>query len=133
MVEKAIAILQQAGFDLTAREIAEILWLAVHLDESIDESEPSTLSQDQSQQPPNQTPDIQPDTQESSSPGVKKPGADVGFPSSKPKKTKESGEAIPIKVPAAVALRNSLALGRALRPLMRKVPSATETILDEEA
>ncbi|NEQ87777.1 MAG: hypothetical protein F6K26_49700 [Moorea sp. SIO2I5] len=37
------------------------------------------------------------------------------------------------KVPAAVALRNSLALGRALRPLMRKVPSATETILDEEA
>ncbi|NEQ10830.1 MAG: formylglycine-generating enzyme family protein, partial [Moorea sp. SIO4E2] len=45
----------------------------------------------------------------------------------------ESREAIPIKVPAAVALRNSLALGRALRPLMGKVPSAIETILDEEA
>ncbi|NEO47492.1 MAG: hypothetical protein F6K55_26565, partial [Moorea sp. SIO4A3] len=133
MLEKAIAILQQAGFDLTAREIAEIFWLAVHLDESIQESESSTLSQDQSQQPPNKTPDIQLDTQESSLPEDTEPGADVDRPSSKPKKTKASGEAIPIKVPAAVALRNSLALGRALRPLMRKVPSATETILDVEA
>ncbi|NEO01218.1 MAG: formylglycine-generating enzyme family protein, partial [Moorea sp. SIO3I7] len=158
MLEEAIAILQQAGFDLTAREIAEIFWLAVHLDQPIDQSEEaqqplpqqrsqsstvsqdkspqpqqrsqsSTVSQDQSQQPPNQTPDIQ----ESSLPEVTEPGADVYPPSSKPKNTKESGEAIPIKVPAAVALRNSLALGRALRPLMRKVPSATETILDEEA
>ncbi|WP_293059153.1 MULTISPECIES: SAV_2336 N-terminal domain-related protein [unclassified Moorena] len=133
MLEEAIAILQQAGFDLTAREIAEIFWLAVHLDESIDESEPSTLSKDQSQQPPNKNPDIQPDPKKSSSPGVKKPGADVSLRSSKPKKTKESREAIPIKVPAAVALRNTLALGRALRPLMGKVPSATETILDVEA
>ena len=145
MVEEAIAILQQAGFDLTAREIAEIFWLAVHLDESIDQSEEpqqplpqqpsqsSTVSQDQSPQPPNQSPDIQADTQESPLPEVTKPGADVYPPSSKPRKTKQSGEAIPIKVPAAVALRNSLALGRALRPLMRKVPSAIETILDQEA
>ncbi|NEP35179.1 formylglycine-generating enzyme family protein [Moorena sp. SIO3B2] len=162
MVGKAIAILEQAGFDLTAREIAEILWLAIHLDEPIQESEESqqplpqqqsqsstvsqdqsqqsqqpsqasTVSQDQSQQPRNQTPDIQTDTQESPLPEVTKPGADVYLPSSKPNKTKESREAIPIKVPAAVALRNSLALGRALRPLMRKVPSAIETILDQEA
>ncbi|OLT58620.1 formylglycine-generating enzyme family protein [Moorena bouillonii] len=162
MLEEAIAILQKAGFDLTAREIAEIFWLAVHLDQPIDQSEEpqqplpqepsqsstvsqdqsqqpqkrsqsSTVSQDQSPQPPNQTPDIQPDTQELPLPEVTEPGADVGLASSKPKKTKASGEAIPIKVPAAVALRNSLALGRALRPLMRKVPSATEKILDEEA
>ena len=170
MLEEAIAILQQAGFDLTAQEIAEILWLAVHLDESIQESEASTVSQDESPQPqqpsplstvsqdespqpPHQehpnwanrflklkrrlgfqnTPDIQPDIQESSLPEVTEPGADVYIRSSKANKTKESREAIPIKVPAAVALRNSLALGRALRPLMGKVPSATETILDEEA
>ncbi|AOW99097.1 hypothetical protein BJP34_06215 [Moorena producens PAL-8-15-08-1] len=162
MIEEAIAILQQARFDLTAREIAEIFWLAVHLDQSIEQSEeaqqplpqqpsqssrvsqdqsqqpqppspPSRVSQDQSQQPPNKTPDIQPDTEESPLPEVKEPGAEVALASSKPKKTKQSREAIPIKVPAAVALRNSLALGRALRPLMRKVPSATETILDVEA
>ncbi|NES86289.1 MAG: formylglycine-generating enzyme family protein, partial [Moorea sp. SIO2B7] len=161
MIEEAIAILQQAGFDLTAREIAEIFWLAIHLDQPIDQSEEpeqplpqqpsqsstvsqeqsqqpqqqsqaSTVSQEQSQQPRNQTPNIQPDTKKSP-PKAKKPGADVYLPFSKPNKTKESREAIPIKVPAAVALRNSLALGRALRPLMRNVPSATETILDEEA
>ena len=131
MVEEAIAILQQAGFDLTAREIAEIFWLAVHLDESIQESEPSTLSQDQSQKAPNKNSDIQADTHKSSP--EKKRGADLYQPSSQPKKIKESGEAIPIKVPAALALRNSLALGRAFRPLMGKVPSATETILDVEA
>ncbi|MBW4669993.1 MAG: hypothetical protein KME60_21910 [Cyanomargarita calcarea GSE-NOS-MK-12-04C] len=34
MIEQTIAILQQAGFDLTARELAEIIWLAVHLDAS---------------------------------------------------------------------------------------------------
>ncbi|NEP52922.1 MAG: hypothetical protein F6K65_30625, partial [Moorea sp. SIO3C2] len=68
MVGKAIAILQQAGFDLTAREIAEILWLAVHLDQPIDQSEEpeqplpqqpsqsSRVSQDQSQQPQQPSP-----------------------------------------------------------------------------
>ena len=44
-----------------------------------------------------------------------------------------SGKGVSIKVPAAPALRNTLELGRALRPLMRKVPSPTEKILDEEA
>ncbi|NET85711.1 MAG: formylglycine-generating enzyme family protein, partial [Moorea sp. SIO1F2] len=132
MLEEAIAILQKAGFDLTAREIAEILWLAVDLDQSEEPQQPSqssTVSQEESQQPPNPTPDI---SEESSPEDIETP-AEVDLASSKPKKTKESREVIPIKVPAAVALRNSLALGRALRPLMRKVPSATETILDEEA
>ncbi|NET14640.1 MAG: HEAT repeat domain-containing protein [Okeania sp. SIO1H6] len=36
-----------------------------------------------------------------------------------------------IKIPAAPALRNTLALARAIRPLMRKISSSTEKILDE--
>ena len=40
---------------------------------------------------------------------------------------------IPFQAPAAAALRQSLQLGRALRPLMRKVASQTAVILDEEA
>ncbi|MGB5771798.1 MAG: SAV_2336 N-terminal domain-related protein, partial [Crocosphaera sp.] len=39
----------------------------------------------------------------------------------------------PFQVPAAPALQTPLSLNRALRPLMRKVPSATKRILDEEA
>lgn len=38
-----------------------------------------------------------------------------------------------IETPAAPALRQSLALGRSLRPLMQTVPSQTEHLLDEEA
>ena len=40
---------------------------------------------------------------------------------------------LPIKIANPPALRNSLALGRSLRPLMRKVPSLTETVFDEES
>jgi formylglycine-generating enzyme required for sulfatase activity len=40
---------------------------------------------------------------------------------------------LPFKAPQAPALRNTLELGRALRPLMRKVPSRTEWVIDEEA
>jgi formylglycine-generating enzyme required for sulfatase activity len=42
-------------------------------------------------------------------------------------------EGIPFQSPAAPALRNTIELGRSLRPLMRKVPSRTEQVLDEEA
>ncbi|MGF1493950.1 MAG: SAV_2336 N-terminal domain-related protein [Microcoleaceae cyanobacterium] len=40
---------------------------------------------------------------------------------------------LPFQAPAAPALQNVLELGRSLRPLMRKVPSLTRQILDEEA
>ncbi|MBD2303026.1 formylglycine-generating enzyme family protein [Nostoc sp. FACHB-190] len=39
----------------------------------------------------------------------------------------------PFPVPAAPAIQNSLEIGRAMRPLKRKVPSTTKFILDEEA
>ncbi|MEM7772515.1 MAG: formylglycine-generating enzyme family protein, partial [Cyanobacteria bacterium P01_A01_bin.37] len=39
----------------------------------------------------------------------------------------------PFQTPAAPALRKSLLLGRSLRPLMQKVPSQTEFVLDEDA
>ncbi|MEM1366623.1 MAG: formylglycine-generating enzyme family protein [Cyanobacteria bacterium P01_H01_bin.15] len=38
----------------------------------------------------------------------------------------------PIKIPAAPALRHPLEIARALRPLIRKVNSRTETVIDEE-
>lgn len=42
-------------------------------------------------------------------------------------------QGLPIQVPAAPAIPNKLEICRALRPLMRKVPSFTKTIFDEEA
>ncbi len=141
MIERAIAILQQAGFDFTGRELAEIIWLAVHIEEpeELKERSPqlpvstptvSELEPPRTEQTQNQT-----ISEVRSLPQVPQPLADVYLPSSvpKPAKTTETQEVIPIKVPAAIALRNTLALARALRPLMRKVPSVIENILDEEA
>lgn len=130
MIGQAIAILQQAGFDPTAREMAEIIWLAVH----IDVSEQSPVSE--KERPLPDSPKTQaPENSESPITQPPERRAEVYLPSPGLRQTTatESREAIPIKVPAAVALRNSLALGRSLRPLMRKVPSRTESILDEEA
>jgi formylglycine-generating enzyme required for sulfatase activity len=45
----------------------------------------------------------------------------------------ESGVGLPISIADTSALRDALALERSLRPLMRKQPSFTEMILDEEA
>ena len=45
----------------------------------------------------------------------------------------ESGSGLSISIADPLALRDALALERSLRPLMRKQPSFTEMILDEEA
>jgi formylglycine-generating enzyme required for sulfatase activity len=136
MIEQAIALLKNAGFDLTAREIAEMIWLAVHMDESEQPKHPSTVPQQKSPSTDQTvTPLPEPQDTTSISPQPPEPSVQVYLPSpasrgSKPTKTQDG---VPIKVPAAIALRNSLALGRSLRPLMRKVPSPIKKILDEEA
>ena len=50
-----------------------------------------------------------------------------------PQDSSQTSNGLPIKVPAAQALRNKLAIARALRPLKRRVPSKSEFVLDETA
>ena len=145
MIERAIAILQDVGYDLTARELADILWLAVKMKPLSAQSphqitEPLTQLPTPKPDPSNKPVDTSkpevPKPRDTSGSSDKEPTAPVVLPPppSEPKPpSTDNTEAIPIKIPAAAALRNSLALGRALRPLMRKVPSLTEKILDEEA
>lgn len=139
MIERAIAILQEAGFDFTAKELADIFWLAVQMEPSLQSPPPQQKKHPglpiiEQQDSPNQSSDI-PKSQLPDTPATQEPKAPISLPTSQPKtgNSTQSQEAIPIKVPAATALRNALALGRALRPLMRKVPSFTDKILDEEA
>ncbi|MBD2457682.1 formylglycine-generating enzyme family protein [Nostoc sp. FACHB-87] len=141
MIERVIAILQEAGFKFTATELADIFWLAVHIESSQQQPHQQPVKSATSLQPSkpdfSNTPVTTSKSQATELPvtSVNEPSSSVVLPSpptQKPSPT-ENSEAIPIKIPAAKALRNSLALGRALRPLMRKVPSPTEKILDEEA
>lgn len=142
MIERVFSILQQAGYDISACELAEILWLAVHLDESlIPHQQPLNTSKQAVQQvlqenePPTETTETSHSPPTSSQPN--EPVSNVFLPSTIKSSSNSTNnidsEAVSIKIPTAVALRDSLALSRALRPLMRKVPSDTENILDEEA
>ncbi|MDJ0772842.1 MAG: SAV_2336 N-terminal domain-related protein [Mastigocoleus sp. MO_167.B18] len=45
----------------------------------------------------------------------------------------ETPKGFPFQAPAAPAIQNKLLIGRALRPLMRKVSSSTRTVIDAEA
>ena len=169
MIIRLLDILRGLGVDPTAGEIAEMLWLAKHLDLP-EETEGKVSPEESSLGDIIIRPDL-PDTQTGSS--LRKPfetshvppGRTVAkreFPqplqtSIPPRPTEElnnpeePGKAgiyrkapdtphapesglggLPFKTPAVSALPRELAVGRALRPLMRRVPSRTEFVLDEK-
>ena len=132
MIERVIGAFNHLGFDLDDTEIADILWLAVQMRRC----NPSPMSE-LPQQTPAVTPEIDPNTK---LPGDRKnnspkspteTNANVYPQSSQDSNQTSSG--LPIKVPAAQALRNKLEISRSLKPLKRRVPSRSEFILDEIA
>ncbi|MCY7321898.1 MAG: formylglycine-generating enzyme family protein, partial [Phormidesmis sp. CAN_BIN36] len=122
---------QDAGLDLNAAEIANILWLAIAIEKVAPsttedvlpiEIEPSGVevvevrTESTPASPPASLPQIPLVTE---LPLVTEPGRRSG--------------ALPISVPDSSALPQSLQLGRSLRPLMRKERSRSRLVLDEEA
>ncbi|MEM8638827.1 MAG: GUN4 domain-containing protein [Cyanobacteria bacterium P01_G01_bin.54] len=141
MLEQFISTLEQAkierhGDALDAVEIADLLWLALHRDggEAAGGEVSSTVGDEPERatetprSPSTQTQQTTAETPETETPET--PGAKV-YPSGG--RSQSSQQGIPFKTPAAAALRNPLALARALRPLMRKARSRTVQVLDERA
>ena len=120
---------QSVGVDLGVEEMADILWLAAQSDRLPVPSpvKPENIPQDDrspESRPP--SPSISPQ---------KEPTVSV-IPDSQIDSQTEAtpthrGDALPIQISAAKALRSQLELARALRPLMRRVPSRTQWQLDE--
>ena len=137
MIKEAIAIFKDSGLDLTAREIAEILWLSVHVDyskieiadpEPVKPSEPSTVpSSPTIPNSPTQPPSLP--TRSETTPSAPVTLANRNRTQSNP----QSSGGIPLKVPVPSALRDPLSLAKALRPLKRKVDSYTKVDIDEVA
>jgi formylglycine-generating enzyme required for sulfatase activity len=124
-----LTLLKQIDLDLDAEAIADALWLASQIDPSeISGSEPSQPAaagvverrEVYNHRPLPPATDL-PEHQEA-----------IVIPPLRDDPSSPSSS-LPFQAPAAPALRNPLELGRSLRPLMRKVPSRTEQILDEEA
>jgi cyanophycinase len=144
MIDQLIAALNQE-VDLSAEEIADTLWLAMHMEksgvdstsrksrkskpnlETIEDNSNKRSQQDSSNKSETKTPASQ-----SKSLEKQEEENQAGLYNQKPDKSQKSLE-IPFKVPDAPSLREQLDLARALRPLMRRISSGSTLVLDEAA
>ncbi|MHC5860972.1 SAV_2336 N-terminal domain-related protein [Nostoc sp.] len=141
MIAKLIACLKEVGLEVNAEEIGDILWLANQMQQAAPEPGQTEQPHEKPIQPStpiSSTSGNAASTESSSSTPLKKEPTVSAYSSDVIPESVSSGESsptpegLPFKAPAAPALRNSLALARALRPLMRKVQSRIEFVLDEE-
>lgn len=119
----------QTGLD--TEDLLDILWLAHQI-------QPETQAAASSQKPDTSVTIQQGhDVVSPPPPQQREPKAAIYTPPPPPEQQPDKqpglGAGLPIQMPAANALRSQLDLARALRPLMRKIPSPTQCWLDEEA
>ena len=131
-------LLKQVQLDLDGEEMADVLWLAIQMGEAEVTSTVETAVEEPQTAIAQTTIETETADSQPTPPPVytasSQPSVPAYLPSSSLERLQEKtvSQGIPFKAPAAPGLRNSLALARALRPLMRKVPSQTKTVLDEE-
>ncbi|MEA5464603.1 formylglycine-generating enzyme family protein [Leptothoe sp. PORK10 BA2] len=132
MIDRLIDRLQQAGLELTYEEIADALWLAERIDvvAEVAQSQPKTTETSGAKvrfedSDPIDTADAEPlSLPVFAADSLDQPDEEVDI---------HETSGLPFQAPAATALPNAIDLSRALRPLMRKVPSLTRYELDEDA
>ena len=142
MIDNVVAALG-LGLNLTDEEIADVLWLAVQMqqfgdgeiseqgdrNEALENSVSNRESPKQPAQPPrNDDRDRQDENKEDEQNFEVHSKNDQNDDRS----TRRSDE-LQLKIPDARSLQKPLELARSLRPLMRRVPSQVNTLLDEEA
>ncbi|QSV53430.1 MAG: formylglycine-generating enzyme family protein [Dolichospermum sp. UKL201] len=133
-VEKFVNDLEKKGLIKrlapSDEDIADTLWLVLQM--GVVEEEPVEPRPKKPVEPrPEEPVEPRPEEPDETTP---KDNVHIYKTNSFPKKgIKPKNDALPFQTPAAPALPNKLAISRALRPLMRKVPSPTRSILDVEA
>jgi hypothetical protein len=157
MIASLITALRNNHLEPTAGELADALWFAMQIRPFVTLETATidiTLQPEKSARSPS-TPDSQPETKKSkesplstdTQPETRKEESSVSASDIKPQ-TSESRplyprtnrqpksptiRSRPFRTPAATMLPGTLSLGRALRPLMRRVASRTRYVLDEAA
>ncbi|MGE0085849.1 MAG: SAV_2336 N-terminal domain-related protein [Desulfococcaceae bacterium] len=135
MIARLTEKLHEIGFELTATEISEILWLVCQLDKPLAESKvPKPSGKSETPPSPENT-------------GQQEIGTEhLDKKDKKQNRLSDKNEcrtdlyssglhdqgSYPFPVPAAFALPGKLEMGRAIRPLMQKRPSPYAKKLDEE-
>jgi AAA-like domain len=145
MINELITALSQE-LELSAKEIADTIWLALQMDqfsaEDIDPQPP--LKKGELEQPPLKKGELEQPLKrgELEQPPLKKGDSEKRTIKQSPQEQKagiyprndsSKSSGLSIRVPDASSLREPLMLARALKPLMRRVASGRELVLDEVA
>lgn len=136
VVNRFVKILEQSGLskrlNLSDEDIADALWLGLQM--GVKKS--SSIRENYPEIPPIATTNIDDNTNIQTNQTVE-PSINIYQPSSdivaKKAQHEENINGLPFPTPAAPALPNKLQISKALRPLMRKVPSSSRKILDVDA
>jgi len=144
MLPKLIAALKQVEDDITPEEIADIIWLTAIRQQSITNNSTATKQSDAPPKQENKLLSNPPKNREDK--GQQQTGKyrqqtsptsnqQIGvFAKTKtPAPEKNSAINIPIKIANPPSLRNPLDLVKALKPLMRQIPSGVDLTIDEVA
>lgn len=143
-LEKLLDFFGQAGMELAAEEVAEILWLAARLPAApsatfsppvaVQTAAPPAIPPGATRQslPPSRAETLGPAQATVSSATQSEPTTTGLYPLQAGVSTGGMA-ARTIRSPAAFALPGTLELGRCLRPLQRRVPSRSRLLLDENA
>jgi CheY-like chemotaxis protein len=141
-----IEALRGEKIDFAPRDVADLVWLVLHMrltppgarDQGGIGTQATPLS-GVKDTPPVEYADSEAPFQETTAPAhegsastSENVGAHLYEPSAGEDMTTPSG-GVPLRTPAAQSLMGALELSRAMRPLMRRVPSRTRYQLDEEA
>ena len=140
MIELVAAALRSAGLEPTWEDVADTLWLAREMGRhkrsaDPDETKPRTARSNQSSSQIGLTSSSGHETPHKAEgqTGRNTPPAAATLYMPPAPGTPMPHAGLPFRTPTATALPGALALGHALRPLKRRVPSATTLILDDEA
>ncbi len=138
MLKSFVQALRAAGLEPDGDDLADILWLA---DQITPRRIPAALAQPEVGAPAGlrqPAPETQPPTDPSPAPAAPaRPTGPAAAPAAAglyiaPERA-AGGEGLVYRARGAAALPGKLAIGRALRPLLRRVPSANHFVLDVEA
>ena len=151
MIARLIEALQGFGFKPTGQETADILWLASYLDEPAQTKAETTtvteqkrvktapVTEESETDPTAESPELkaerpqEPDKPDKPPESISQTEASRGeLYSPELGESKKGLGGLTFRSPAAKALPGTLDIGRALRPLMRRVPSRTHFVFDEE-
>lgn len=146
LLVQLITRLHQAQIDWDAENIADVLWFARLFERSqiISNTDSINITNAlRSSQPVEELAPITDSTQPNNESNPIETVKDPPTPSppstlslygqEQPAQPRQSAKGLPFQTPTAPALRQTLSIGRSLRPLMRKVNSYRRTVLDEEA